>query len=73
MSSNTFENVHQKLEVAFCHHPHLLKNKFHFSTGGKVVVEGSVDSYFEKQIAQEALRNIDGISEIKNDLVVNWS
>ncbi len=73
MTTTAPENVNAQLEIAFCHHPHLLRNKFHFDTTGRVVVEGNVDSYFEKQMAQEALRNIDGVSEVKNDLVVTWS
>jgi osmotically-inducible protein OsmY len=71
-NSNNNDGVNEQLQNAFSHHPHLLKNKFHFDTRGRVVVEGKVDTYFEKQLAQEALRNMDGVNEIRNDLVVSW-
>jgi hypothetical protein len=31
-----------------------------------------VDSYFQKQMAQEALRHVDGIDQISNELEVCW-
>ena len=38
--------------------------------GGCVVLRGVVPSYFEKQMAQESLRSIEGIQEILNELEV---
>ncbi len=38
--------------------------------GGCVVLKGVVPSYFEKQMAQESLRSIEGIQEILNELEV---
>ncbi|MFM2095979.1 MAG: hypothetical protein RIS70_3103, partial [Planctomycetota bacterium] len=40
---------------------------------GRVVLKGVVRSYFQKQMAQETLRRIDGIVFIENDLEVTWS
>ena len=37
---------------------------------GRVVLRGVVPSYFEKQMAQESLRTLEGISEILNELEV---
>jgi osmotically-inducible protein OsmY len=37
-----------------------------------VTLKGVVSSYFQKQMAQEALRNVDGIHEIANELEVSW-
>ncbi len=39
---------------------------------GKVVLKGRVSTYFEKQMAQESLRGIEGIEAIDNELEVNW-
>ncbi len=39
---------------------------------GSVVLRGTVDSYFEKQMAQEALRSVAGILEIHNHLEVAY-
>jgi osmotically-inducible protein OsmY len=36
----------------------------------RVVLRGVVPSYFEKQMAQESLRSIEGIGEILNELEV---
>lgn len=35
-----------------------------------VVLKGVVTSYYHKQLAQEALRQVEGISQIRNELVV---
>jgi osmotically-inducible protein OsmY len=40
---------------------------------GRVTLRGVVGSYFQKQMAQEALRHVDGISEIANELEVTWA
>lgn len=37
---------------------------------GEVILRGTVDSYFQKQMAQEVLRNIEGIDRIRNQLEV---
>ena len=67
-------NINPEIETAITHNPHLLKNKLHFNPkNGKVVLQGSVSSYFEKQMAQEALRNVAGVGEIQNELTVDWN
>ena len=64
-------NVENNVRTAFADHPHLQNNRFHIRTQeGRVTLKGSVDSWYEKQMAQEALRNIDGISHIENELTV---
>jgi osmotically-inducible protein OsmY len=37
---------------------------------GRVTLRGVVRSYFQKQMAQEALRRVDGVQEIFNELEV---
>ena len=37
---------------------------------GRVTLRGMVRTYFQKQMAQEAIRNIDGVDEISNELEV---
>ena len=39
--------------------------------GGCVVLRGVVRSYFQKQMAQESIRSIEGIIEIFNELEVH--
>lgn len=38
---------------------------------GRVVLKGMVRSYFQKQMAQEAIRRLDGVREIRNELQVS--
>ncbi len=40
---------------------------------GRVTLKGVVHSFFQKQMAQEALRKIDGVVEIENELEVEWA
>ena len=65
----------QELPFTINHNSHVLKDKkLHFNKKtGRVVLQGSVKSYFEKQLAQEALRNVECVREIKNELVVDWA
>lgn len=40
---------------------------------GNVVLEGHVGSFFQKQMAQEAVRRIDGVELVVNHLQVSWA
>ena len=40
---------------------------------GRVVLRGIVKSFFQKQMAQEALKKVEGIEQIENELEVIWS
>jgi osmotically-inducible protein OsmY len=58
---------------ALARSPHLLRRNLRIEAGeGRVVLRGTVASYFQKQMAQEALRGVDGIDVIENQLQVNW-
>jgi osmotically-inducible protein OsmY len=39
---------------------------------GRVILQGSVRTFFQKQMAQEAVRRVDGVQQIENLLQVNW-
>ena len=39
---------------------------------GRVTLRGVVNTYFQKQMAQESLRHVDGVHEIANELEVCW-
>jgi osmotically-inducible protein OsmY len=55
-------------------HPHLKRKRLRVETSeGRVVLRGVVSSYYQKQMAQEALRRLEGIDRIENQLEVNWS
>ena len=39
---------------------------------GRIVLRGNVESFFQKQMAQETLMRIDGVESVDNLLEVNW-
>ena len=43
------------------------------TANGRVVLKGHVTTFFQKQMAQEALRRLEGVDRIENQLEVNWS
>ena len=40
---------------------------------GHVRIEGTVGSFFQKQMAQEVLLRLDGVERVENQLQVNWA
>jgi len=51
--------------------PYFSRRNLHCETEyGRVTLRGVVHSYFQKQMAQEAIRRIDGVREILNELEV---
>jgi osmotically-inducible protein OsmY len=54
--------------------PHVPGRNLRFETeSGRVTLRGVVHTYFQKQMAQEAVRHIDGVDEICNELEVAWT
>ena len=39
----------------------------------RVILEGDVDSYYDKQMLQEVVRRLEGVEEIENRLLVEWA
>lgn len=64
--------LHQQIANAIVHNPHLNSRRIKVQTNrGRVILCGSAGSFFEKQMAQEALRGIEGITSIENELEVD--
>ncbi len=62
-----------RLDSAIKGNPHLTGHQvFCSEEGGTVILQGRVRSYYQKQMAQEALRNLEGVERIVNDLQVDW-
>ncbi len=40
--------------------------------GNKVRLEGTVTSFYQKQMAQELARRVDGVEAVENQLQVSW-
>lgn len=65
-------SIASEVKNAFVHNPHLNHHSVHITANqGKVRLEGEVGTFFEKQMAQEAIRNISGIEQIDNELIVS--
>jgi osmotically-inducible protein OsmY len=75
MSTATFSTpLFDRINAALTTNPHLPKQQVRIeTTDGLVVLKGSVRSFYQKQMAQEAIRRIDGVERIDNLLEVNWA
>jgi osmotically-inducible protein OsmY len=59
--------------VALEESPYISRRKLRFETHrGRVTLRGVVGTYFQKQMAQECVRKIDGVNHIDNELEVCW-
>ncbi|MFT5299830.1 MAG: osmotically-inducible protein OsmY [Mariniblastus sp.] len=72
--TTTSQPLSLEIHDAVIHNPHLNHRQMHIKqNAGRVTIHGTVRSFFEKQMAQEALRNIQGVKEIENQLQVEWT
>lgn len=63
----------QRVDSAIKKSPHLAGHQvFCQEERGVVVLHGQVRSFFQKQMAQESLRNVDGVEKVINELEVDW-
>jgi hypothetical protein len=63
-----------QVSSALADNPHLAGRQLRVEAhAGRVTLHGVVNSYYQKQMAQEALRRLDGVREIENCLEVSWS
>jgi len=63
--------LRQHIATALAKNPYLHTSDLKYETvQGRVVLTGAVPSYFEKQMAQESLRAVEGIAELLNELEV---
>jgi osmotically-inducible protein OsmY len=63
-----------RVDLAIQTNPHVSGRTLRFETdGSRVVLQGSVRSYFQKQMAQEIVRKVAGVEQIDNCLEVQWA
>ena len=69
------EQLHQQVASAIQKSSHLNSRRLRYEAAGdgKVILHGTVASYFEKQLAQETIREVDGVGQIDNLIQVSWS
>lgn len=67
--SQLADRVHSVLE----RNPHVPFRNLRFEASqGLVTLRGVVRTYYQKQMAQEVLRGLEGIDRIENQLEVDW-
>jgi len=60
-----------RIDRAIQNNPHSIRSRiFLESAAGQVILRGKVESFYQKQMIQESLRNIEGIESIANLLEV---
>jgi len=61
------------LDTAVCHHLFRSRPIGIRAEHGVVVLHGEVHSFYEKQLAQEVVRQLDGLVRIDNQIEVTYS
>ena len=70
MATDTIPLLH-RVDCALRQSPHLLgRHVILEEDENSIILRGTVDSFFQKQMAQEALRSLQGIGRIQNHLEV---
>jgi osmotically-inducible protein OsmY len=70
----TEQRLQERIENALTSNPYVPWKSVRCRTDrGQVTLCGRVSSYFQKQMAQEAVRRLDGVRQIENLLEVKWT
>ena len=68
---STHESLSERVDNALHQNPYLFGKRLRFEADGShVVLRGTVRSFFQKQMAQEAIRKVAGVETIENHLDV---
>lgn len=63
----------EQVRGVLTNNPYLSAKHFRIETAdGTVRLHGTVGSFYQKQMAQELLRRVDGVERIENQLQVSW-
>jgi osmotically-inducible protein OsmY len=66
-------SLDHQIRTALEQSPHLHGRQLRFEAHeGHVTLKGVVRSYYQKQMAQETLRELAGVERIENQLEVTW-
>jgi osmotically-inducible protein OsmY len=67
------ESLADRVVFALEQNPHVPGRRLRLETvGSRVVLQGIVKTYFEKQMAQETVRHVKGVEQVENCLEVTW-
>ena len=68
------ERFEEKVSSALRQNPHLQSRNLRFEASeGRVTLRGQVNSWYQKQMAQESLLRLEGIDCVENQLEVCWT
>jgi len=71
-TSEQYVALADRVQAAIQASPFIPRRNLRFETHhGRVILRGDVRSYFQKQMAQEAVRGLDGVETIENQLEVS--
>ena len=63
-----------RLHSELASNPYVGRRNLRFEANeGRVVLRGTVQTFYEKQMAQEVVRRLDGVDEVDNRVEVNWA
>jgi osmotically-inducible protein OsmY len=66
-------DLHQRVDDAIQSSPHIQRRRLRIDAdNGRITIAGDVSTYFQKQMVQETVRQVDGVETIDNQLVVTW-
>ncbi len=66
--------LNNRVAMALARNPYLTSRQLEFEADEhQVTLRGEVGSFFQKQMAQEMLRGVDGVGSIRNELQVVWT
>jgi len=72
--SDAAKTLFNRVDSAIHCSPHLTGHTLQIEMrAGRVVLRGVVPSYYQKQVAQEVVRMVDGVERVDNQLEVNWT
>ena len=72
--SDAVTSLFQRIGSAIQGSPHLTGHTLRIEMRpGRVVLRGMVPSYYQKQVAQEVVRMVDGVERVDNQLEVAWT
>jgi osmotically-inducible protein OsmY len=65
--------LEDRVYCAIEQNPYIAPKTLRFEANdGRVTLRGTVGTFFQKQMAQEAIRHVAGVQEIANELEVCW-
>jgi osmotically-inducible protein OsmY len=68
------DRFEEKVSSALRQNPHLQSRNLRFEASeGRVTLRGQVNSWYQKQMAQETLLRLEGIDSVENQLEVFWT